>query len=160
MPFLLLSLMALVFATLREMKSSIRWGIVAAIVLMGMLFAHKLDPLERTQDSYTNFNKAMMVELLQTHSALFINITADWCLTCKYNEVAVLHTDWFQDFLRQNNIEYIEVDWTRRNDGIGEFLESYGRVGIPFSMIISQDKRNVLPELLTKGIVESSWEAW
>jgi len=154
----------LVFIGLRELRGLLRWLIVAALLVFGLWnvqnFSSSSRRISQTEDlekqSYRErMSEAELRVLFQVDSRpIFLNITADWCLTCKYNEYSVLKTDWFQDIIETHQMRFINVDWTKRNPEIGKFLESYGRAGIPFSMIIGPDKKLLLPELLTRATVE------
>ncbi len=88
-------------------------------------------------------------------------MTAAWCLTCKVNERVALATDSTQTLLKDHHITYLLGDWTNRNPEITDFLERYGRNGVPLYVYygpreLSSNKRPdpvVLPQLLTPGLV-------
>ena len=82
---------------------------------------------------------------------IFINMTADWCLTCKVNEKLVFNDESVQEFLRQKKVILIKGDWTQRNEDITRFLNKYERVGVPFYVVYSSayPEGLVLPEVLT-----------
>ena len=65
-----------------------------------------------------------------TQESYFINFTAAWCITCKVNE-AVAFTDSIFSKFDENNITYLEADWTNRNIEIAKQIEKYNRSGIP-----------------------------
>jgi suppressor for copper-sensitivity B len=88
---------------------------------------------------------------------VFLDITADWCVTCKVNERLVLETPEVRAALAAHGVVAMKGDWTHRDDAIGEFLASHGRYGIPFYMVYRPGREpNVLPELITKDLVISS----
>lgn len=62
---------------------------------------------------------------------VFIDFTADWCLTCKVNEKLVLNTDDFSNLVKEKGLKLLLGDWTRRDDNITKFLRSYDIVGVP-----------------------------
>ncbi len=104
-----------------------------------------------------DFSEERLQALLKGDDALFVDITAEWCLTCKYNEQTVIYRDWFVQMLKAHRVKLIIVDWTRPNEKIAAYLQKHGRVGIPFSMLHSKNQSIVLPELLTKGNVEKAF---
>ncbi len=94
--------------------------------------------------------KADMPEL--KNERVFIDMTADWCLTCKVNERLVLDTPEVKDLLKSKNVTLIKGDWTKRNEEITRFLARYDRVGVPFYVLYSPQhpQGQLLPEVLSK----------
>ena len=86
---------------------------------------------------------------------IFINFTADWCITCKVNEARVLKSSTVLEYLDTNKIDYIVYDWTERNENISAVLESYGRSGVPLYLLFKGDGTDaiILPEILTETMV-------
>lgn len=62
---------------------------------------------------------------------VFMDFTAEWCLTCKVNKKLVLETDGFNELAKKNNIVLLRADWTKRDDNITQYLKKYGAVGVP-----------------------------
>ena len=62
---------------------------------------------------------------------VFIDFTAEWCLTCKVNKKLVLDTSGFSEFTEKHNLKLMRADWTKRDDNITRFLKKYGAIGVP-----------------------------
>jgi thiol:disulfide interchange protein len=62
---------------------------------------------------------------------IFMDFTAEWCLTCKVNKKLVLETNAFKDVTKKYNMLLLRADWTRRDDHITQFLKRFGAVGVP-----------------------------
>jgi len=62
---------------------------------------------------------------------VFVDFTAQWCLTCKVNKKLVLETQDFKDFAQEKGITLMRADWTNRDEIISEFLNRYGAVAVP-----------------------------
>lgn len=62
---------------------------------------------------------------------IFIDFTADWCLTCKVNEKLVLNTEDFSELVKERKLKLLLGDWTKRDDAITSFLRQYDIVGVP-----------------------------
>jgi thiol:disulfide interchange protein DsbD len=62
---------------------------------------------------------------------VFMDFTAEWCLTCKVNKKLVLETDAFEDLTKKHNVTLLRADWTKRDDNITQYLKRYGAVGVP-----------------------------
>lgn len=86
---------------------------------------------------------------------LFVNFTADWCVTCKVNERAALATEGTRALFGKTGAIYMVADWTRRDDAIARELERFGRSGVPLYLVYAPGKAEpeILPQLLTPGIV-------
>ena len=89
---------------------------------------------------------------------VFVNMTADWCVSCKANERAVLSTDAFAAARAAANAVYLKGDWTDVDPAITAYLQQYGAVGVPFYAVYPAGggEPQVLPNLLTIGIVEAA----
>jgi len=87
---------------------------------------------------------------------VFIDFTADWCLTCKFNERTVLARKEVRAALAEHKVAFFVADWTRRDERISAKLAEFGRAGVPMYLVVSPaapTKPEVLPELLTTDSV-------
>lgn len=93
---------------------------------------------------------------LKAGQPVFIDFTADWCLTCKFNERTVLTREEVRAAFTRHQVAFFVADWTRRDARISAKLGEHGRAGVPMYLVISPsapDKPEVLPELLTPDLV-------
>ena len=100
------------------------------------------------------------IEELSRSGPLFINFTADWCITCKVNEQIALNTNYFLKTMESENISYLKIDWTNKDSDINRLIESYGRSGIPLYVFYPYEEYGpvILPEILNKSILENYLE--
>jgi thiol:disulfide interchange protein DsbD len=93
-------------------------------------------------------------ELQQGHS-IFIDFTAEWCITCKFNESTVLETTAVQAAFSERQIVKLKADWTNGDPAITKLLKQFGRPGVPLYVLYPGGTAQpyVFPELLTKNIV-------
>jgi thiol:disulfide interchange protein len=93
-------------------------------------------------------------ELQQGHS-VFIDFTAEWCITCKFNESTVLETAAVQAAFSERQIVKLKADWTNGDPAITKLLKQFGRPGVPLYVLYPGGTAQpyVFPELLTKNIV-------
>ncbi|MGE0527606.1 MAG: protein-disulfide reductase DsbD family protein [Bdellovibrionales bacterium] len=91
-----------------------------------------------------------LLESLRDHY-VFVNMTAEWCLTCLVNERLVFSDPEIKALLERKKVVLVKGDWTQRNEEITRFLNRYGRVGVPFYVLFSPQNPDgrVLPEVLT-----------
>jgi suppressor for copper-sensitivity B len=91
---------------------------------------------------------------------VFVDITADWCLTCKVNKWTTLQRAEILELLSEDNVIAMQADWTNKNDEITAFLKENKRSGIPFNSVYGKKNPEgvVLPELLSVRLVRESVE--
>ena len=113
---------------------------------------------QMTEDGWFRYSPALIEDFAKAKRTVFIDVTADWCLTCKANEAAVLNRDDFRRAMDSLNVALVKADWTRETPEVNALLQSMGKSGVPAYAIYPEGdatKQNVLPELLTTaGIVE------
>lgn len=87
--------------------------------------------------------------------AVFVDFTAAWCLTCKFNEKAVLENSEVRDAFQRHNVVKIKADWTNGDPAITKLLQQFGRPGVPLYVLYPGKSQEpiVFPELLTKNIL-------
>lgn len=87
-------------------------------------------------------------------SIVFVDFTADWCITCKANERITFNNETIIQFVKEQNIRMIKADWTRQNPEITTILQKYGSAGVPFYLLYKPGLTTpqVLPTLLTPSI--------
>lgn len=94
-----------------------------------------------------------LAELRGNGRGVFVNLTADWCITCLANEKITLSTDIIEAAFDEHNIATLKGDWTHRDDNITQLLEEYGRSGVPLYLWFPPNTEGfaeILPQLLRK----------
>jgi thiol:disulfide interchange protein DsbD len=86
---------------------------------------------------------------------VFIDFTAAWCLTCKFNEASVLESAEVRDAFQRHGIVKLKADWTNGDPVITKLLQHFGRPGVPLYVLYpgKNEEPIVFPELLSKGIL-------
>jgi len=88
---------------------------------------------------------------------VFVNMTADWCVTCKANERNVLSSDAFHAVIASTDAVYMHGDWTNADPAISTFLEQHNAVGVPLYVVYGPGAPpTVLPPVLSQAIVEDA----
>ena len=98
-----------------------------------------------------NKNISLPNQLATKGEIVFVDITADWCLTCQVNKALVLDTKKISEIFNSNNVKVLVLDWTKPNKNIKKFLNKKQRYGIPYNEIYGPLLLNgkILSELLT-----------
>lgn len=102
------------------------------------------------------FSKAGLADLLEQGKPVFLDFTADWCITCKFNERTAINTPAVQELFAKRGIVPVKADWTKSDPDITAELKKFGRVGVPFYVFYPQGNQKppvILPEILTEKIV-------
>jgi thiol:disulfide interchange protein DsbD len=109
-------------------------------------------------DGVVAYSPEKLAELRKAGTPVFVDMTADWCVTCKANEHAVLDTDAFRDLLKKTGAVYMKGDWTDVNPTIAAFLQQYHSPGVPLYVVFPKDggEGRMLPTVLTSSLVEEA----
>ena len=106
------------------------------------------------------FDEAAIPKLLAGGKTVYVDVTADWCITCLVNKGMVLGDQQVNDLLSSRKIIAMQADWTKPSDAISQYLAKHGRYGIPFNIVYGPKKPDgvVLPELLSARIVLDAFD--
>ncbi len=98
-----------------------------------------------------NKNILLPNQLAARGEIVFVDITADWCITCKLNKALVLENKQVSEIFKKNNVKVLVLDWTKPDENIKKFLTKKQRYGIPYNEIYGPLLLNgkILSELLT-----------
>ncbi|MFA7553956.1 MAG: protein-disulfide reductase DsbD [Spongiibacteraceae bacterium] len=132
--------------------------IAALIALTSPLLQTK----SNTDQEWLAYSPQRLADLRRQGKPVFINVTADWCITCLANEKITLSTDKVKQALLNSGVTYLKADWTNYDAAITELLKQYDRTGIPLYIIYPADNSpqgKVLPQILTTAIVLDAIDA-
>ncbi|MEM7651262.1 MAG: protein-disulfide reductase DsbD domain-containing protein [Pseudomonadota bacterium] len=108
-----------------------------------------------------NFTPQKLTLLLEGDAPVFTEMTAAWCITCKVNHAVALNVASTKTLFAEQNISYIVGDWTNEDPEITQYLQKYGRNGVPLYVYYGprdpvtkqRPEANILPQVLTPAIV-------
>ena len=108
-----------------------------------------------TSELWLEFQPDSIDRLVSQGAVVFVDVTAEWCITCVMNKVAVLDREDVARVLRSDAVIAMQGDWTNPDPVISDYLARYGRYGIPFNIVYGPRRPDgiVLPELLTTDAV-------
>ena len=84
---------------------------------------------------------------------VFVDYTAAWCLTCQVNERVVFSSKEVRDRFAALGVVAMRADWTRSDPAITRALAAFGRSGVPLNLLQGPASVEVLPSVLTPGLV-------
>lgn len=104
---------------------------------------------------WARFDTTEIARRVAGGEVVFVDVTADWCITCKVNEQVTLADDAVRARLAAAGVVPMLADWTRPDPAIAAYLQGFGRYGIPFTAVYGPAAPDgiVLPELLTRARV-------
>ncbi len=146
--------------------SAAKRGIVLVLMLLiligsgfyfiGIRFrASTPDLVQAEQGGWQPFTPDRLQSERDQGHAVFIDFTAAWCLTCKFNEKAVLENSDIRGAFQRHNVVKLKADWTNGDPTITKLLQQFGRPGVPLYVLYPGKSQEpfVFPELLTKNIL-------
>jgi len=153
-------------------RSRYRGGVLARafawLVVLGALLpllqVARLAPPKAAQAASADsvpYSAERLAALRAEGRGVFVDMGADWCVTCKVNEKAVLDTDAFHALLQRSNAVLMKGDWTNVDPAITAFLQQYKAVGVPLYVVFRAGEAgpgHALPTVLTDAIVRQALE--
>ena len=135
------------------------------VLAFGLFWAPSLAPSEPTpidQDVTTSiwapFERSAIARHVSRGHVVVVDVTADWCVTCKANKSLVLDREPVVSALQADWVIAMQADWTRPNDAIARYLKANNRFGIPFNAIYGPRAPEgiILPEVLsTQSVLDA-----
>jgi len=148
-----------------ECKSDMKLKIASfAIIMLGFLVIpssvnrnfNKLDAIYN--EHWMSFDENKIESLIKDDKVIFVNITADWCITCQINKVFVLDRSSTIKLFKNSQVYTFIGDITKENDIVTQFLLKKGITGIPFNIIYGPKNKDgiILPVILRYKDIENA----
>ena len=162
---------AVLFALRRYVSPSMVRAVPAAIVIviagafatpatLSALNLNGSDAPGEIASDWVAFDQAAIPKLVAAGNVVFVDVTAEWCITCQVNKKRVLQVGDVAAVFDNSKVITMRADWTKPNTQIANYLASFNRFGIPFNVIYGPNSPSgvVLPELLSKKAVFAGLE--
>jgi thiol:disulfide interchange protein len=109
----------------------------------------------QTRGDWQPFTPERLQTELEQGRTVFVDLTAAWCLTCKFNEASVLEAQDVREAFQRHGIVKLKADWTNGDPVITKLLQKFGRPGVPLYVLYpaKNEEPIVFPELLTKSMI-------
>jgi thiol:disulfide interchange protein DsbD len=137
-------------------------GAAVALAIVPLVLAERAPPPPRSDRrdpeglASLPFSRQAVADLRRDGRTVFVNVTADWCLSCIVNERVVLADPAIAQAFAAKRVAYVKADWTRRDPAITALLREHGHAGVPLYVVLPAREGlppRVLPQILTTGIV-------
>ena len=125
-------------------------ALTALFVISGTVMAlpKKADVL------WQSWSEETVEELLSEGTPVYIDFTAQWCLTCQVNK-KIAYTDEVIALAKKKGIVFLKADKTRPNPAVEVKLQELGRSAIPVNILqISDEEPIITPVNLTPGYLK------
>ncbi len=140
-------------------------AIILFVILLGFAFAlvNSTNHFSRNsaaveKNAWQDFEESLLEKHVADGKIVFVDITADWCLTCLFNKQTVLNRNPVSSLLKSPRIITMRGDWTDQNEDIRKFLTKNQRQGIPFNIVYGPNAPQgiLLSELLSAEEIENA----
>lgn len=158
-PALLLSIIALLIFVIFKIKKfflrtfSLTTLFILAFTLPLEFHSHQ-SKIKNEINSYWNiFDESILNNLVAQNKIVLIDVTADWCITCKFNKLLVLNSKEVIELLKSGKIVGLRADITKPDPEVMKFLAKHNRFAIPFNAVYGPNARQGLltSEFLNKN---------
>jgi len=154
-PYLLLAVSPRIFKYMPKPGKWMVWlkkGLSIALVATALWFTSVLVTVvtqPTLDDGWTKFDEALIKPAVEEGKTVVVDVTADWCLSCKANKRLVFDQQEVEDAMFVPNVLLLQADWTHADPAISAYLKEYGRAGIPFNIVYGPGA--------PQGIILSEW---
>ncbi|MDC3131875.1 thioredoxin family protein [Pelagibacteraceae bacterium] len=161
----IISFFILLLITVISLKINFYQTLISSSAILLLCLLPILDIVKKNNninDQYTwiDFNKISIKDYIDDNRVIFLDITADWCVTCQFNKINVINTKRMSEIFSTNDVILVKADWTIPNEKINNFLKKFNKFGIPFNAFYSKKHPNgvILSEILTQNEIETTLE--
>lgn len=112
-------------------------------------------------EQWQPYDAAALQRYQANGEAVFVDVTAAWCITCKANESVALSGEAFDRLVQRTGVQLMRADWTRPSPVVDALIESFGRNGVPLYILYPANGSapELLPQILTPGLVARAFES-
>lgn len=153
------TMVAFAFAIWAFNQRGTLWKLVAALALAGaimpMIWIARLPAAADVQVADADirpWSRTLVADLRADGQAVFVDVTAAWCVTCQVNKMRVLHDARVEAAFADLGVARLQADWTNRDDEIAALIYEHGQAGVPLYLLYPANggPARVLPTVLSK----------
>lgn len=138
------------------------WVAVGVLAVLALAVPDTISPRTEIDHSanalkglWQHFDQTALAQQVTKGNVVFVDVTAEWCITCQVNKALVIGKGEVYSRLKSTGTVAMQADWTRPDPVISQYLSSFGRYGIPFNAVYGPGAPDgiALPELLSQSVV-------
>jgi len=147
----------------RQVPKMAKWSLMVVLTLLSVQILLSIRPSMEmragqavaTRGVWQPFDELKLKSALAAKKTVIIDITADWCVTCKVNESLVFENLKVKEALESDSVVALFGDWTNGDQKITEFMARYGRNSVPVYLLFKNgaSEPEILPQILTPKLV-------
>ena len=128
--------------------------VVMLIAVATIIYLPKInqvsDSLQIQESIWQDFDQAKLDSYVEEGRTVFVDVTAQWCMTCKYNKLKVLEKPEFIKLIEENDVVLMRANYTLKSQDINAFMARHKRSGVPLNVVYGKNKKDgiVLSETL------------
>ncbi len=132
--------------------------LIAGGLLLGSVTADQWATPLPEDLAWQKLSNSVIEDHVNNGRVVFVDVTADWCVTCKANKIGVIWQDPVYSLLQSPNVATLKGDWTHPDGSVTDFLRAHGRYGVPFNIVYgpAAPQGIPLPVILTDDVVLSA----
>ncbi|NVK20138.1 MAG: thioredoxin family protein [Methylocystaceae bacterium] len=154
----ILSILMIVFALKAKLKAAhipLMTALFLAAFIVPPLLKQEAPERAEAEKLWIKFDQDKISEHIANGQVVFVDVTAEWCITCQVNKNIVLYQGDAYETLQSDGVIAMKADWTNPNQKIADYLASFKKFAIPFNAVYGPGAPDgiVLPELLSEDDV-------
>ena len=145
-PAMIVALFALLILALFKIGNKFKLHSLSRILLFSTLIYCSFIIPDKTSDYFAakakeynqlwiKFDQKQIPKLVKEGKVVIVDITADWCITCKLNKALVLNSKQIVSKIKSGGVIAMRGDLTIMDEDIMNFIRSYNRYAIPFNIV-------------------------
>ncbi|KHT47773.1 protein-disulfide reductase DsbD family protein [Vibrio sinaloensis] len=130
------------------------FSLAGSLLVASVTTEHWATPLPQ-DPNWKPLSNRLIEQSVAQGKTVFVNVTADWCITCQANKIGVILQDPVYSTLLADNMVAIQGDWTHPDSAVTDYLRANGRYGVPFNIVYGPYAPDgiPLPVILTEQVV-------
>ncbi len=140
-------------------KSLVRGFAVASLVYAGYV-GYQAETFKNNDEGWEPWSAELVAQRRAEGRPVFVDFTADWCITCKANEANAIDREETLAVFKKHGYATLKGDWTNADPKITAVLKEFNRSGVPLYLVYpaGAGQAELLPQVLTKDLVIEALE--
>ncbi|KXF81264.1 protein-disulfide reductase DsbD family protein [Enterovibrio coralii] len=116
----------------------------ASLLVASLTTSHWVTPLPQDLP-WQKLSEQRIADEVSAGNVVYVDVTADWCITCKANKIGVLLQEPVYSRLQAPDVVTLQGDWTVPSESVTSYLQKHGRYGVPFNIVYGPNAPEGIP---------------